>query len=86
MAFLSEVANQIFETGETVVVEVEAGSFEDMIGFQYTLKTDGLTTVDISSGAIDMSKDNIALHKDRMTASWYRSEGVNVDEGKSYSL
>ena len=56
--------------GEEVTVAVTAEQFERMLGYQFTLRTDGLKLQDIEPGAIDVDSKNVGIHKRFITMSW----------------
>jgi hypothetical protein len=64
--------------GQEVVVEVTSNNFDNIIGYQFTLNTNGLALTDVEAGAIDMGAENIAVHKSAVTASWNRVTPVAV--------
>jgi len=74
-----EATEQSVEAGQEVVVDVTSDNFNDIIGYQFTLRTEGLTLTDVVAGAIDMGAENVGVHKSALTASWHRITPVTAD-------
>jgi hypothetical protein len=71
-------AEQSVVSGQEVVVEVTSSNFDNILGYQFTLNTEGLALTDVAAGAIDMGAENVAVHKSAVTASWNRVTPVAV--------
>ena len=72
-------AEQSVEAGQAVVVDVTADNFNSIIGYQFTLRTEGLTLNDVEAGMIDMGAENVGVHKSALTASWHRIAPVSAE-------
>jgi hypothetical protein len=72
--------NAHVEAGETVEVPILADNFDEMLGFQMTMKTSGLDLVEVSAGNIDLGEENVAVHKNAITMSWGRATTVSADD------
>lgn len=67
------------KAGETVQVAVTAQNFTDLVGFQYTLKVDGIELASIESGALDVREHNFgSISSTYLTSSWNEVNGVTV--------
>ncbi len=58
------------KAGDQVEIPVYGMNFEEMVGFQMTLETKGLTFTGVESGAINMPSDYVAAHDGAITMSW----------------
>ncbi len=73
--------------GAQYVVNFTAENFNDITGFQYTLKLDpaALRVADVVAGeAIAISEENFAVHRANegvITSSWNTADAVSVDAG-----
>ncbi len=68
-------------TAEGVSVEVTSSNFEDISGYQFTLKTNGQELVNAWSGAIEVSDHNIAiLDENTLTMSWTNVDAMTVED------
>jgi len=68
--------------GEEVTVEVTAEEFASIIGYQFTLRTEGLKLQSVDAGLVDMDEGNVGVHKYHMTVSWHRTEAVTAQDGE----
>ncbi|MEL6124069.1 MAG: T9SS type A sorting domain-containing protein, partial [Bacteroidota bacterium] len=76
-----QVTDAAFSAGDVVTVEVAADQFVDIAAYQFTLNTDGLEFVSVTSGAVDMTDESVAvLDANTMTAAWFAPQGVTTDE------
>ena len=71
-------AEQSVEAGQEIVVDVTSSNFNDILGYQFTLNTQGIALTDVTAGAIDMGIENVAAHKSAVTASWHRVTPVDA--------
>ena len=79
-SLLFETANQTVTAGEAVSVEVTSSNFDQILGYQFTLRTEGLTLTDVAAGAIDMTAQNVGVHKSALTASWHKASAVTASD------
>lgn len=67
------------EAGENVAVAISADNFTDLLGFQYTLKVDGIELASIEKGALDVREHNFgSISSTYLTSSWNEVNGVTV--------
>jgi hypothetical protein len=71
---------QVVKAGETVAVPVSASNFAQIVGYQFTMKTTGLSLTSIEAGALDMSSENLGIHDGAITASWNKVAPVSTTE------
>ncbi|MEM9547415.1 MAG: dockerin type I domain-containing protein, partial [Bacteroidota bacterium] len=73
--------NAEFTTGDLISIPVTADNFDEMIGFQFTLESNGLELETIESGALEMSLQNVGQFskKNALTFSWNSIDEVTVD-------
>jgi len=64
--------------GEEVAVAVSGANFNDVLGYQFTLVTNGLDYHSVESGAIEMRDDYVAVHNGAITTSWASALPVTV--------
>ena len=74
-----EAAEQSVTSGEEVVVAISSADFNNILGYQFTLNTEGLELTDVTAGAIDMSAENVGVHTSSIAASWFRTDAASVD-------
>jgi hypothetical protein len=72
-------AEQSVEAGQEVSVDVTSSNFNSVLGYQFTLRTEGLELTDVVAGAVDMDLNNFGIHKGAVTSSWNRVSPVNVN-------
>ena len=69
----------LVNSGETVRLEISSADFDNITGLQFTLSTAGLEFVDVESGAIEMSEENIAEFDGKLTAAWFNVNSVSSE-------
>jgi hypothetical protein len=75
LEFVTDV--QSVEAGQTVTVPVSGANFAQVLGYQFTLNTTGLELVSVTSGALDMTAENIGVHPGALTVSWNKAASVS---------
>jgi hypothetical protein len=68
---------QTVKTGEIVSVPVSASNFAQILGYQFTMNTPGLSLTSVEAGALDMSAENIGIHDGAITVSWNKVAPVS---------
>ena len=69
------------EAGQTIEVPVTAANFEQIVGYQFTINTTGLTFVDVKAGALAINKNNFAqLDAQTLTTVWSNEKGISTNE------
>ena len=78
------LSNVEYTSGELVSVPVTASNFDEIIGFQFTLETEGLEFVNAIPGALQVNESNIAsfTKEDMLTVSWNAANGLSLDENE----
>jgi hypothetical protein len=82
------VADEKMAAGSQKVIEITAGSFKDITGYQYTLNLDPsvLQVVSIIPGeALNLTDEHFALNRSDdgiITSSWNASDAVSLEEGQ----
>ena len=71
-------ADKSVVAGEEVEVAVTAKDFNNILGYQFTLRTEGLTLTGVDAGAIDMNAENVGVHATAVTTSWFRVDPVSA--------
>jgi hypothetical protein len=71
---------QSVTAGQIVSVPVSASNFANVLGYQFTMKTNGLALNSVVPGALDMSADNIGLHNNAITVSWNKVAPVSASD------
>jgi hypothetical protein len=56
--------------GEIVEVPIAAKDVMRILGYQLTLRTDGLILSDVTRGVCDLKMENIGMHEKAITMSW----------------
>jgi len=76
------VESLAFEKGELVRIPVTSENFEEMIGFQFTMETNGLELEKVESGVLQLTDANIGefINKNALTISWNSVTDVTVSE------
>ena len=74
-----EIENRDVVAGERIEVPVRSSNFQDVLGYQFTLHTDGLEFADVQSGDIDVSRANFGMHSNAVTTSWHKAAPVSSD-------
>ena len=70
-----------FKEGDVVSMTLKANELADMTGIQFTLLSDGLEVVDVTSNGLEISESNYAvLSSDRTTFSWNDITTRNEEE------
>ncbi len=69
--------SEYVERGEIVQIEFTSDNFEDIIGFQFTLHMQGLDFIDVVPGIISISRNQIAVHEDAITCSWFEVNAIS---------
>ena len=72
--------DQLVNAGEIVSVSFNSNDFNGMNAFQFTLNTAGLEFTNAISGALDMSKENVAVFDGQLTAAWTSVEAVSTGD------
>jgi hypothetical protein len=75
LEFVTDV--QTVSAGQTVSVPVSGANFAKVLGYQFTLNTTGLELVSVTSGAVDMTAENIGVHPGALTVSWNKASSVS---------
>ena len=75
-----ETKERSVKTGDQVSVPVSASNFDQILGYQFTLRTSGLEYAGVDKGALDMTDQNIGLHKGALTTSWHTAVALSSDE------
>ena len=70
--------DQEVAAGEEVTVEVRSDEFADVLGYQFTMETEGLALASVDAGAIDMQDANVGVHRNAVTTSWHRIEPTSA--------
>ena len=75
------VPNVDFSNGELVSIPVTAENFNEMIGFQFTMETNGLELESVASGALEMTEANVGsfAKENALTFSWNSVNDVTVN-------
>jgi hypothetical protein len=76
-----------FNNGQDVRVDFKAADFNDMLGYQFTLKFNqtNLQFVDVVAGALNIDASNFGfsyLDQGLITTSWNDMKSVNVQDGE----
>ncbi len=75
------VEDATVQAGEEFTVAFTAANFEDIVGYQFTMNTNGVELLDVVSGAIEMTETNFAvLDANTVTVSWNSIEGVSTED------
>jgi len=76
------VDQQSVKAGDRVELDFRSEDFQSVYGMQFTMRHTGLRLVDIASGAIELSEDNIGIIKEDglLSFSWGDVESVSSDE------
>ncbi len=72
--------DQLVNAGEIVSVSFNSNDFNGMNAFQFTLNTAGLEFTNAISGALEMSKENVAVFDGQLTAAWTSVEAVSTGD------
>jgi hypothetical protein len=78
LEFITEA--QTIEAGQTVTVPVSAANFAQILGYQFTMNTNGLSLTGVEAGALDMTTDNIGVHPGAITVSWNKVSPVSSSD------
>jgi hypothetical protein len=70
------------QPGETVELEVKAEKFEEILGYQMTLQTQGLRLIEVNSGALELYESNVGRHAGLIGLSWSVAEPITVKDGE----
>src|SRR5690606_4552716 len=71
--------DRMVQKGETVKVGYYANYFDEVYGYQFTTDLNGLEVVQVESGVLEMTEQNIGLPRNgKMTMSWVTGEGVSA--------
>jgi len=70
-----------FTTDELIKVPVTSENFEEMVGFQFTLETNGLEFENVEAGALEITNVNVGnfAKENALTFSWNSINDVTVD-------
>jgi hypothetical protein len=71
---------QVVAAGQTVSVPVTAENFAQILGYQFTLNTNGLVLTGVEAGALDMSTENVGVHDGAITVSWNKVSPVSTSD------
>ncbi|HZV68533.1 MAG TPA: T9SS type A sorting domain-containing protein [Saprospiraceae bacterium] len=71
-----------YSSNDFIDINFYVESPEKIQGFQFTLSDGDLEFLDITSGRMNMSKENFALFGDKMTLSWFNEEGFKTTQGE----
>lgn len=75
-----------FESGETVSIPVRSEDFDNILGFQMTMKYNGsaVELTNVSPGALELGTGNIGWHEDKqaVTFSWNSVQPTSFDAGE----
>jgi plastocyanin len=66
--------------GETVTINVSSENFNDVYGYQFTMKHTGLSLQSVNAGVLAVSEDNIGVRDGVMSMSWNAVEGVSSSD------
>ncbi|MFZ1807826.1 MAG: T9SS type A sorting domain-containing protein, partial [Cyclobacteriaceae bacterium] len=67
--------------GETVAIPVTAARFDEVYGYQFTMKLNGASYVGVQAGAIDVNANNVGVIANNViTMSFASMESVSVKE------
>ena len=81
-AVVMAVADQAVAAGDVVSVPVTAANFNEVMGYQFTMKLNGARFAGIEAGAINVDASNVGvLGSGMITMSFASSEAVSVNEG-----
>ena len=64
--------------GEEVEVRLSGTNFSNMLGYQFTMQTEGLALSSVDAGGIDVDEENVAVHGNAVTMSWHRVNAASV--------
>jgi len=64
------VDNQSVREGEIIHVDFTAENFDQIFGFQFTLRHDGVKFLDVNKGILDITDLNIGVLENDLTMSW----------------
>lgn len=66
--------------GELVELSIAGSALTDVYGYQFTMATEGLELVDVTSGVINVSAENFASFGNVVTTSWNSTTPVTADD------
>jgi hypothetical protein len=73
-------ADQTVSAGQTVVVPVSGENFSNVLGYQFTLRTAGLTLSEVAPAALDMTSENVGVHAGAITVSWNKAAAMSATD------
>jgi len=66
--------------GETVSLALRSDQFINVYSMQFTLEFDKMNLLKYEGGELNISKENIGLHKNNLSFSWYNTESISTNE------
>ena len=75
-----EIVNQRVKKGDIVEIDFTSQNLSGVIGFQFTLQMDGLKGLNIYPGKINITPDQIAIHKNALTCSWFNLNTISANK------
>jgi len=76
-----KIADAFVEAGQTIDIPVTAANFEQIIGYQFTIQTEGLNFVEVKAGALNINQNNFAQLDDQtLTTVWSNEKGISTNE------
>ncbi|MBK8700840.1 MAG: T9SS type A sorting domain-containing protein [Saprospiraceae bacterium] len=81
LKFVAE--DKTVNAGEIVTIDVTASNFNQIFGYQFTAKLNGMELLEVKSGAISVDESNYGVPSaNTMTMSWASEKAVNATEGE----
>ncbi|MFN8319375.1 MAG: dockerin type I domain-containing protein [Saprospiraceae bacterium] len=81
LKFVAE--DKTVNAGEIVTIDVTANNFNEVFGYQFTAKMNGMELMEVKSGAITVDESNYGVPTaGTMTMSWSSEKAVNATEGE----
>ncbi len=81
LKFVAE--DKTVNAGEIVTIDVTANNFNEVFGYQFTAKMNGMELMEVKSGAITVDESNYGVPTaGTMTMSWSSEKAVNAAEGE----
>lgn len=74
------VAEQTVAAGSTVSIAVSAENFNEVSGYQFTMNHSGLSLVNVTAGAIDVTDANVGVRNGMLTMSWNSAQAVTTSD------
>jgi len=76
------IDNVSYTTGDLVTIPVTSENFSEMVGFQFTMETEGMELVEVNAGVLDINTENVAKFdkEEALTISWNTATQISADE------